>query len=82
MYQWFILVKYQKYIIFQSAIKSPLSGGLREGESSVFSNHADYQFGRKLVKSGAIHGYWSARREPYLFGYAFRLRIDLLVNQA
>ena len=29
MYQWFILVKYQKYIIYRGAIKGPLSGGLR-----------------------------------------------------
>lgn len=28
MYQWFILVKYQKYIIILEAIKSPLGGGL------------------------------------------------------
>lgn len=31
MYQWFILVKYQKYIFLLRAQKSPLSGGLMTG---------------------------------------------------
>lgn len=30
MYQWFILVKYQKYIFLLEAQKNPLSGGLRD----------------------------------------------------
>ena len=34
MYQWFILVKYQKYIFLLEAQKNPLSGGLFGGRDA------------------------------------------------
>ena len=53
MYQWFILVKYQKYINFSQVQKSPLSGGLQEGKVQTPSRRAGM---KKPAEAGSFIG--------------------------